>query len=407
MLINTRPHKAILLFLIAFLSLLGCNKPENETPLSLMMQTSPSQSPVNFDVVAKSGRIASTTGFPMIDLGEGIANGVNLSGKVVGQFWIQPSGSPHAYLWFMRNGGKDLGCFGDGPPEDLSEAIDINDLGQVVGSSWMPIEATITTRAFLWSKNGGMVNLGTSGEPDQSKPPEEMFSYAFGINNKGDIVGEVDNLAFLWTNKHGMVLLNPLLPTWQWWSAAWDINDNRQIVGSGQADHFVSDHREYHAMLWTDVGEMMDLGTLKKNSQALGINNHGMVVGGSSDQEKTYLHERIGFAGWCNEFDPLCVPFMWTKQYGMSQLPTLDEDVVMGCANGINDLGQVVGWSYTADGEVHAFLWTIKNGIKDLGTLLGDNESVAYGINNLGQVVGYSYIRTVDPYPHAVIWTVK
>jgi probable HAF family extracellular repeat protein len=53
---------------------------------------------------------------------------------------------------------------------------------------------------------------------------------------------------------------------------------------------------------------------------------------------------------------------MWTKQYGMFQLPTLDEDVAMGCANGINDLGQVVG---------------------------------------------YSYIRTVDPYPHAVIWTVK
>jgi len=42
-----------------------------------------------------------------------------------------------------------------------------------------------------------------------------------------------------------------------------------------------------------------------------------------------------------------------------------------------------------------------------MGTLPGDIESVAYGINNLGQVVGYSYIRTVDPYPHAVIWTVK
>jgi probable HAF family extracellular repeat protein len=400
MLTNTKPHKAILLSLIAFLSIIACNKMENETPSSLAMTTSPSQN------LIKSELVTSTTGFPMIDLGEGIANGVNNSGKVVGQFWIQPSGSPHAYLWFKRNGGNDLGCFGYGPQDDLSEAIDINDLGLVVGSSWMPMGETHPTRAFFWSNKDGMVNLGTSGEPDQSKPPEEMYSYAFGINNKGEIVGEVDNLAFLWTKKQGMVLLNPLLPTWQWWSTAWDINDYGQIVGSGQADHSVSDIREYHAMLWTDVGEMSDLGTLKKHSQALGINNRGEVVGGSSDQEKDYVHERIGFTGWVNGFDPLCVPFIWTEQFGMSQLLTLEEGAVSGCANAINDLGQVVGWMYTAEGEVHAFLWTSKNGIKDLGKqLTEDFVSVAYAINNLGQVVGYS--QSANRYPHAVIWTLK
>ena len=46
-------------------------------------------------------------------------------------------------------------------------------------------------------------------------------------------------------------------------------------------------------------------------------------------------------------------------------------------------------------------------GIKDLGTLPGDHkyESVAYSINNLGQVVGYSFAE--DGSKHTVIWTVK
>jgi probable HAF family extracellular repeat protein len=51
-------------------------------------------------------------------------------------------------------------------------------------------------------------------------------------------------------------------------------------------------------------------------------------------------------------------------------------------------------------------VWTSKKGIKDLGTLIGDDESVAYGINNLGQVVGYSKKSEEAPI-HAVMWTVK
>jgi probable HAF family extracellular repeat protein len=57
---------------------------------------------------------------------------------------------------------------------------------------------------------------------------------------------------------------------------------------------------------------------------------------------------------------------------------------------GINDAGQVVGWSDTAAGQVHAFI-TGSNGkgTTDLGTLGGNWDfSEAYGINNAGQVVG-------------------
>jgi probable HAF family extracellular repeat protein len=240
----------------------------------------------------------------------------------------------------------------------------------------------------MWSDKGGLVNLGTSGDPS-----EDAFSMALGINNRGEIVGDADGNAFLWTDRRGMVLLGSL---WDY-SAAWDINDLGRIVGTSRI--YPPDLEYYHAVLWRNVGEAIDLGTLRLNSQALGINYRGEVVGGSSDHLR-YGHEQIG-----EGFDHSCVAFIWTEPNGMSPLPTLGGDA--GCARAINDKGQVVGWSYTAASEVHAFMWTSKNGIEDLGTLPGASahESVAYGINNGGQVVGYAIAE--DGNRHAVIWTIR
>ena len=72
-------------------------------------------------------------------------------------------------------------------------------------------------------------------------------------------------------------------------------------------------------------------------------------------------------------------------------------------ANGINDAGQIIGWSHTSDGESHAVLW--ENGEsapKDLGTL-GGSTSYAYAINETGQIVGGSDI-TGDLLYHAFLW---
>ena len=56
-------------------------------------------------------------------------------------------------------------------------------------------------------------------------------------------------------------------------------------------------------------------------------------------------------------------------------------------ASGINNLGQIVGYGYTSEGSMHAFLW--ENGVMtDLGLLSGSNNADALTINNLGQVVG-------------------
>jgi probable HAF family extracellular repeat protein len=54
-------------------------------------------------------------------------------------------------------------------------------------------------------------------------------------------------------------------------------------------------------------------------------------------------------------------------------------------AMGINDLGDVVGFSVP-----HAFLWTIFEGMRDLGNLPGGYYSQALAINSRDEVVGFS-----------------
>jgi probable HAF family extracellular repeat protein len=70
-------------------------------------------------------------------------------------------------------------------------------------------------------------------------------------------------------------------------------------------------------------------------------------------------------------------------------------------AHGTNAQGVVIGSTNTAT-SIRAFLWTAKDGARDLGALPGDGGSEAFGINNYNEVVGYS------SGPHgieAVLWT--
>jgi probable HAF family extracellular repeat protein len=130
--------------------------------------------------------------------------------------------------------------------------------------------------------------------------------------------------------------------------------------------------------LWRD-GVATDLGTLGGDetgdrngfgARNGALNEHDQVVGGSFTSPTGNRHA-----------------FLWSEGT-MRDLGTLGGDYSF--ALDVNDLGEVVGWSETADGETHAFLW--RDGtMTDLGALLPDptRPSQATEINNRGQVLGW------------------
>jgi probable HAF family extracellular repeat protein len=159
-----------------------------------------------------------------------------------------------------------------------------------------------------------------------------------------------------------------------------DINDNGDIVGSGNG---------CHAVLCRN-GELIDLGTLGGEcSWAAAINNTGDVVGGSM----------LGGGEWGQR------AFLWSDGV-MTNLGLL-EGGTWSDAYDISERGEVVGTAGSANlySTPHGFKWL--GAMQDLGTLGTDLDgfewSEARAVNNAGSVFGISISPTDGTY-HAVIW---
>ncbi|HET6576701.1 MAG TPA: PKD domain-containing protein [Gemmatimonadales bacterium] len=136
----------------------------------------------------------------------GEATAINTTGTIVG-WYVAPGADRFAIVW--QNGVIiDLGLLGGAQ----AEAIAINDNGQVVGRRNINGE----DRAFLW-QNGTTIDLG-SGR-------------ATAINNAGQIVGEVGQVAVRWPNAAASPIPIPDLSATSTASRAGGINAGGAIVG--------------------------------------------------------------------------------------------------------------------------------------------------------------------------------
>ena len=107
------------------------------------------------------------------------AGGINAAGQVVGR--MDRSGTPtHAFRYTDGIGLEDLHTMATG----ASIAVDINDAGAVVGYFFSP--GATSPRAFVYTDADGMVDLNTLIDPESGW----VLTFAWGINNAGEIVGE-------------------------------------------------------------------------------------------------------------------------------------------------------------------------------------------------------------------------
>ena len=100
---------------------------------------------------------------------------------------------------------------------------------------------------------------------------------------------------------------------------------------------------------------------------------------------------------------PLCALWISTAVAALPAYEVRDIGSLGGTttqAADLNEAGQVTGYSETADGELHGFLYS-RGQLRDLGSLGGDG-SLGNAVNNLGQVTGFAV--TPGGQTHAVVY---
>ena len=269
---------------------------------------------------------------------------------------------------------------------------DLGPLSPTAINAWGQVVGDYNGHAYMWTKFAGLRALGTL--------QGGTFSSAAGINDLGVVTGYADGQGvavasiqcvdltqpFIWNPRSGMQGLGTVDffgPTYACGIPFYGtgINASGEVVG------FNEDFATYqYAFVWTQHAGMSLFGGSFSPTRANAVNNVGEIVG---QNETLFLH--IGHAAaWTNAGSTI------------TDLGTLaGPDLACGSlATAVNDNGQVVGASYVlgdlcnidSSGEevFHAVLWTPGGQIRDLGTLAGDIYSIGLKINFFGQVIGSS-----------------
>lgn len=172
-----------------------------------------------------------------------------------------------------------------------------------------------------------------------------------------------------------------------------------------------------HAVIWDSNGTIQDLGTLGgDNSYALGINDHGVVVGYSYLADNVTFHAFLwsplhgmtdigatlqgGQNTWgvginrsgasaVTEFlpDGTAVPAAFHLPHLWQHLPPGDSLASLNRSYGINDHNQVTGQLLISGFKI-GYLWDVATESETFIPSLGGGDSIGVAVNNLAHVTG-------------------
>lgn len=253
--------------------------------------------------------------------------------------------------------------------------------------------STMPWDAYVWSVSQTGTHLATSdlGTLSPLDDPYANSTYGRGINNAGVVVGIIEfKAAFVdFPGKGVGTGMNPLplsdiAGAHSYVAAA--VNDPDGEGSFSIVGNVVDANRILHGLLWQvngpdlsgnhAISAPIDLGAFVPQA----INDSGVMVG-----------QLAGF------------PAMATLDGGVTLLSVLAGDKA-GSARGINNLGDVVGWSQPISGAKQAIVWSHTTGWNPVALKrLGNNLSCdAYDINEQGQIVGWS--STTSVLSAGVLW---
>lgn len=249
------------------------------------------------------------------------------------------------------------------------------------------------SHAITW-KNGTLTDLGALPGPAGSSSMPTWISKngliaGFSMNGQIDpLFGAPEIRAVLWRN--GVIAdLGTLEGGYESFASA--VSNSGQAVGF--SSNLVPDPNsiegiptQSRAFLWEN-GVMQDLGTLPGGTDAVAyfVNERGQIVGQSYTAD-SIVPPPIG----CAEAPLTLKTFSWEKGV-MTDIGTLGGHCTT--PDSLNSRGQVVGQSNVAeDATSHPFLWEPGKKMKDLGTL-GGTYGYAAWLNDAGTVVGGATIE--------------
>jgi len=285
------------------------------------------------------------------------------------------------------------------------------DLGTLGGDNSYPVWITNTGDVIGYSDTGQFDSFGnpidhgfrwSHGVMEDLKTLGGNNSLGLGGNDKGQTVGIADVTGGATSHAvlwyKGGITDLGTLSGPNGYSYAQLVNNEQLVVGGSTTADGGSD-----AVLW-DRGAITDLGTLASSpnpaitSFANGINDLGQIVGGS--QVTDVPNPILGF--------PPYHAAIWYKG-AITDLGPGPEGGIGSAGYNINNRGQAVGRFALPDPKegavAHAFLWQA-GVMQDLGVPAGDDNSEANSLNDRGQIVGDSGVGFIESYTpdRALVW---